>query len=83
MSIKEKQDRLLKLVNKLISFYSQNTNLLTPKLKTSLRHLKLRNQEFLKKYVLAPADKATNNVVVVWRLHYVNTLQQELGGTKA
>ena len=28
---------------------------------------------------LAPADKAANNVVVVWRLHYINILIQELG----
>ena len=34
------------------------------------------------KYVLAPADKAANNVVVVWRLYYINTLKQELGSTK-
>ena len=33
--------------------------------------------------VLVPADKAANNVIVVWRLHYINTLKQELGGTKA
>ena len=32
--------------------------------------------------ILVPADKAANNVVVVWRLHYVNTLIQELGSTK-
>ena len=32
---------------------------------------------------LVPADKAANNVVVVWRLHYINTLKQELSGTKA
>ena len=70
-------------MNKRISFYSPNTNLLPPKLKTSLRHLILGIQEFHKKYILAPADKAANNVVVVWRLHYVNTLQQELSGTKA
>ena len=36
-----------------------------------------------RKYVLVPADKATNNVVVVCRLHYVNTLKQELDGTRA
>ena len=30
-----------------------------------------------------PADKAANNVVVVCRLHYVNTLKQELDGTRA
>ena len=33
--------------------------------------------------VLVPAEKAANNVVVVWRLHYINTLKQELSGTKA
>ena len=40
-------------------------------------------QEFHRKYVLVPADKAANNVVVVCRLHYVNTLKQELDGTRA
>ena len=39
-------------------------------------------QEFHRKYVLAPADKAANNVVVVWRLYYINTLIQEFGSTK-
>ena len=32
---------------------------------------------------MVPADKASNNVVVVCRLHYINTLKQELNGTKA
>ena len=40
-------------------------------------------QEFHRKYVLVPADKATNNIVVVCPLHYINTLKQELNGTKA
>ena len=31
---------------------------------------------------MVPADKAANNVVIVCRLHYVNTLIQELGSTK-
>ena len=83
LALKEWKLSILKLVNKRISFYSQSTKLLPPKPKTSFRHLKLGIQKFHKKYVLAPADKAPNNVVVVWRLHYVNTLQQELGGIKA
>ena len=29
------------------------------------------------------ADKAANNVVVVCRLHHINTLKQKLNGTKA
>ena len=40
-------------------------------------------QEFHRKYVLVPADKAANNVVVVCRPHYVNTLKQKLDGTRA
>ena len=39
-------------------------------------------QEFHGKNVLVPADKAANNVVVVCRLQYSNTLKQELNGTK-
>ena len=70
-------------MDKRIKFYSQNTNLLPPKPKSSFRHLKQGIQEFHRKYVLAPADKAANNVVVVCRLHYVNTLKQELDGTRA
>ena len=64
-------------MDKRIKFYSQNTNLLPPKPKSSFRHLKQGIQEFHRKYVLVPADKAANNVVVVCRLHYVNTLKQE------
>ena len=34
-------------------------------------------------YVLAPADKAAYNVVVVWRLYYINSLKRELVDTNA
>ena len=40
-------------------------------------------QEFHRKYVLVPADKAANNVVVVCRLRYINILKQKVNGTKA
>ena len=69
-------------MDKRIKFYSQNTNLLPPKSKSSFRHLKQGIQEFHRKCVLVPADKAANNAVVC-RLHYVNTLKQELDGTRA
>ena len=65
---------IFNIVDERIKFYSQNTNLLPPKQGI---------QEFHRKYVLVPADKAANNVVVVCRLHYINTLKQELNGTKA
>ena len=42
-----------------------DTNLLPPKPKSTFRHLKQGIQDFHRKYVLVPADKAANNVVVV------------------
>ena len=57
-------------------FYSNNLDLLPPKPKLSFRYLKQGIQEFHGKYVLAQADKAANNVVVVWQLYY--TLIQDL-----
>ena len=40
-------------------------DLLPPKPKFTFRHLKKGIQEFHRKFVSAPADKAANNVVVV------------------
>ena len=82
-AMKEWKLSIFNFVDKRIKFYSQNTNLLPPKPKSSFRHSKQGNQEFHRKYVLVPADKAANNLLVVCRLHYINTLKQELNGTKA
>ena len=57
--------------------------MLPRKPKISYGYLKSGIEEFHRKYVLVPADKAANNVVVVWRLQYIDTLKQELSGTKA
>ena len=70
-------------MDKRIKFYLHNINLLPPKPKSSFRHLKQGSQEFYRKYVLVPADKAANKIVVVCRFHYINTLKRELNGTKA
>ena len=82
MLFKNGKRSIFTIVDKRIKFYSQNTNRLPPKPKSSFRHLKQGIQEFHRKYVLVPTDKAANNVVVVCRLHYVNTLKQELDGTR-
>ena len=34
-------------------------------------------------YVLNPVDKAAYNVVVIWRLYYINVLKRELVDTNA
>ena len=75
--------KYLHFIDRRISFYSQNTNMLPRKPMITYRYLKSGIEEFHRKYVLVPADKAANNVVVVWRLHYIDTLKQELSGTRA
>ena len=81
--MKEWKLSIFNIVDKLIKFYSLNTNRLPPKPKSSFRHLKQVLQEFHRKYVLVPTDKAANNIVVVCWLHYINTYKQELNRTKA
>ena len=82
-ALKEWKLSMFIIVDKHTKSYSHNTNLLPPKPKSSFRHLKQGIKEFHIKYVLVPTDKAANNIVVVCRLHYINTLKQELNGTKA
>ena len=64
-ALKEWKVSIFKIVDQRIKFYSQNTNPLPPKPKSTFRHLKQGIQDFHRKYVLVPADKAANNVVVV------------------
>ena len=63
-ALKEWKINIFKIMDTRISFYSRNTHLLPPKPK-SFRHLKRGIQDFHMNYVLVPADKAANNVVVV------------------
>ena len=64
-ALKEWEVSIFKIVDQRIKFYSQNTDLLPPKPRSAFRHLKQGIQDFHRKYVLVPADKAANNVVVV------------------
>ena len=64
-ALKEWKVSIFKIADQRIKFYSQNTNLLPPKPKSTFRHLKQGIQDFHRKYVFVPADKAANNVVVV------------------
>ena len=64
-ALKDWKLNIFNIIYRRISFYSQNTNMLPCKPKISYRYLKSGIQEFHRKYVLVPADKAANNVVAV------------------
>ena len=63
--MKEWKFKIFKIIDTHVSFYSRITNLLTPKLKTSFRHLNRGIQDFHTKEVWVPADKAAN---MLWLL---------------
>ena len=64
-ALKDWKLNIFRIIDQRISFYSQNTNMSPPKPKINYRYLKSGIEEFHRKYVLVPADKAANNVVVV------------------
>ena len=64
-ALKDWKLNIFKIIDRRISYYFQNTNMLPRKPKISYRYLKSDIKEFHRNYVLVPADKAANNVVVV------------------
>ena len=64
-ALKEWKINIFKIIDTRISFNSRNTHLLSPKTKSSFRHLKRGIQDFHMNYVLVPADKVANTVLVV------------------
>lgn len=59
------KSQVLYIVNTRIDFYKSNNQLLPPKPKTSYRYLKNEFQKFHSNFVLVPADKASNNVIII------------------
>ena len=53
------------IINTRISFYTSNNHLKPRKPRFNYRHLKKGIQDIHSKYVFVPADKASNNVIIV------------------
>ena len=49
----------------------------------SVKSLKRKMEKVHSKYVFAPADKAANNVIIIWKKYYVEVLKSELNSTSA
>lgn len=64
-ALKDWYEQILDIVDTRITFYKANTHLLPPKPKVSYRYLKKGFQDFHSKYVFVPADKASNNVIII------------------
>ena len=63
-ALKDWKLNIFKIIDRRISFYSQNTNMLKCKPKISYRYLKSSIDEFHRKYVLVPADKLQTTLLL-------------------
>ena len=63
-ALKDWKLNIFKIIDRSISFFFQNTNMLPRKPKINYCYLKSGIEEFHRKYVLVPADKAANKVFV-------------------
>ena len=53
-------------------------------LKFTVRNLKKGVQKlYRKKFIIAPTNNAANNVMIVLKIYYVNTIKQELSTAKS
>jgi hypothetical protein len=75
--------QIYKIIDTRISFYKSNIALLPQRPLSKFRHLKKGIQNFHNKFILTPADKASNNVIIMWRLHYFNIQTEQLHSTYA
>ena len=62
--MKEWKLSIFNIVDKRIKFYSQNTNLLPPKPKSSFRQMKQGIQEFHRKYVLVQQTRLQTTLLL-------------------
>ena len=63
-ALKDWKLNIFKIIDRRISFYSQNTNMLPRKSKISYGYLKSGIEEFHRKFVLVPADKASTTLLL-------------------
>ena len=65
IALSEWKKRIFDIIDKRISFYNSNGHLLPHKPKISYRNLKKDFQDLHSKFVFVPADKASNNVIII------------------
>ena len=64
-SLSEWKKQILNIMNTRIKFYNSNPTLLPPRPRLSINFLRKGIKGFHDKFVLVPADKAANNVIIV------------------
>ena len=75
------KNEFLRIVDIRIENYTVHPHLYKQPPSRSVKALKRKMERLHRKYVFAPADKAANNVIVIWKKYYVDVLKEELNST--
>ena len=75
------KNEFLRIIDMRIDNFTKHPHLFKQPSSRSVKSLKKKMEKLHRKYVLAPADKAANNVIIIWRRHYVEVLKGELNST--
>ena len=57
--------QIFKIIDTRINFYNSNPHLLPPNPRLTVHYLKSALQDFHSKFVFVPADKASNNIIII------------------
>ena len=75
------KDEFLRIVDIRIENFTTHPHLYKQAPSRSVKALKRKMEKLHSKYVFAPADKAANNVIIIWKRYYVEILKEELNST--
>ena len=75
------KDEFLRIVDIRIENFTTHPHLYKQPPSRSVKALKRKMETLHSKYVFAPADKAANNVIIIWKRYYVEVLKEELNST--
>ena len=72
------KNKFLRIIDIRIDNFTKHPHLFKQPSSRSVKSLKKKMEKLHRKYVFAPADKAANNVIIIWKRHYVEVLKGEL-----
>ena len=77
------KNEVLRIVDIRIENFTKHPHLDKQPPSRLVKALKSKMEKLHSKYVFAPADKAANNVIIIWKIYYVDVLKEELNSTNA
>ena len=81
LGLNDWKNEFLRIIDIRIDNFTKHQHLFNQPSIRSVKSLKKKMEKLHLKYVIAPADKAANNVIIIWKRHYVEVLKGELNST--